>query len=95
MPFDETAGVIHRGTPQSSDSNSIPKAEAARLLHNTTPFLEMRCNGMIHGFLSMIGLIRRATGYFEQAAGKFRSWAAEALFPLPCAPLSSIILRAP
>jgi acetyl esterase/lipase len=44
----------------------------------------MRCNGMIHGFLSMIGLIKRTTPraiclanrtgttsqYFEQAAGE-------------------------
>jgi acetyl esterase len=32
----------------------------------------MRCNGMIHGFLSMIGLIKRATLYFEQAAEEIR-----------------------
>lgn len=32
----------------------------------------MRCNGMIHGFLSMIGLIKRATLYFEQAAQEIR-----------------------
>lgn len=27
---------------------------------------------MMHGFLSMIGLIRRATGYFEEVAGEIR-----------------------
>jgi len=32
----------------------------------------MRCNGMVHGFLSLIGLIRRATLYFEQVAGEVR-----------------------
>ena len=32
----------------------------------------MRCNGMVHGFLSMIGLIRRATMYFEEIAGEVR-----------------------
>ena len=32
----------------------------------------MRCNGMVHGFLSMIGLIKRATHYFEQAAEEIR-----------------------
>jgi len=41
----------------------------------------MRCNGMVHGFLSTIGLIRRATPraktgtitqYFEQAAEEIR-----------------------
>jgi acetyl esterase/lipase len=26
----------------------------------------MRCNGMVHGFLSTIGLIHRVTGYFQQ-----------------------------
>ena len=35
----------------------------------------MRCNGMVHGFLSMIGLIKRATGYFEQVAGEIRKMA--------------------
>jgi len=32
----------------------------------------MRCNGMVHGFLSMIVLIKRATQYFEQAAEEIR-----------------------
>ncbi len=32
----------------------------------------MRCNGMVHGFLSMIGLIRRSTIYFEQVAEEIR-----------------------
>ncbi len=32
----------------------------------------MRCNGMIHGFLSMIGLLHRAGGYFEQIAAEIR-----------------------
>jgi acetyl esterase len=32
----------------------------------------MRCNGMTHGFLSMAGLIRRATGYFEEVVGEMR-----------------------
>jgi acetyl esterase len=32
----------------------------------------MRCNGMIHGFLSMAGLIQRATGYFEQVVEEIR-----------------------
>ena len=30
----------------------------------------MRCNGMVHGFLSTIGLIKRSTQYFEQAAAE-------------------------
>lgn len=32
----------------------------------------MRCNGMVHGFLSMVGLIRRATDSFEQIATEIR-----------------------
>ena len=32
----------------------------------------MRCNGMTHGFLSVMGLIRRATGYFEEVAEEIR-----------------------
>ncbi len=36
----------------------------------------MRCNGMVHGFLSMIGLIRRATQYFEQVAEEIRKMVA-------------------
>jgi len=36
----------------------------------------MRCNGMVHGFLSTIGLIKRATQYFEQVAEEIRKMAA-------------------
>ncbi|MGA2504792.1 MAG: alpha/beta hydrolase [Anaerolineales bacterium] len=36
----------------------------------------MRCNGMTHGFLSSIGLIRRATLYFGEIAGEIRKMAA-------------------
>jgi acetyl esterase len=32
----------------------------------------MRCNGMIHGFISMIGLIKRATIYFEEVAEEIK-----------------------
>jgi hypothetical protein len=32
---------------------------------------------MIHGFLSMIGLIRRATQYFDQVAVEIRNMVAE------------------
>lgn len=32
----------------------------------------MRCNGVVHGFLSTIGLIKRATQYFEQIAAEIR-----------------------
>jgi acetyl esterase/lipase len=37
----------------------------------------MRCNGMVHGFLSVIGLIKRAAQYFEQVAGEIRKMAGE------------------
>ncbi len=37
----------------------------------------MRCNGMVHGFLSMIGLIKRATCYFEQVADEIRKMVAD------------------
>jgi acetyl esterase len=36
----------------------------------------MRCNGMTHGFLSVIGLIRRATMYFEQVSEEIKKIAA-------------------
>ena len=36
----------------------------------------IRCNGMVHGFLSTIGLIKRASQYFEQVAEEIRSMAA-------------------
>ncbi len=36
----------------------------------------MRCNGMLHGFLSMVGLIRRATLYFEQVAQEVKKMVA-------------------
>jgi len=32
----------------------------------------MRCNGMIHGFLSTAGLLRRSTQYFERVAVEIR-----------------------
>jgi len=37
----------------------------------------IRCNGMVHGFLSMIGLIKRATLYFEDVAGEIRKMVGE------------------
>jgi len=36
----------------------------------------MRCNGVVHGFLSTVGLIRRATLYFERIAAEVRQMAA-------------------
>ena len=37
----------------------------------------MRCNGMVHGFLSSVGLIRRGVQYFEQIAAEVRRMAGE------------------
>jgi acetyl esterase len=36
----------------------------------------MRCYGMIHGFLSLVGLIKRATQYFDQIILEIRNMAA-------------------
>jgi acetyl esterase len=35
----------------------------------------MRCNGMVHGFLSAVGLVKRGVQYFEQAAAEIRRMA--------------------
>jgi acetyl esterase len=48
------------------------EAYAHRLEEAGVPVKLIRCNGMIHGFLSMAGLIRRATGYFEQVVEEIK-----------------------
>lgn len=48
---------------------------ARRMLSAGVQVKLMRCNGMPHGFLSMAGLIRRATRYFDQAVAEIRSLA--------------------
>jgi acetyl esterase len=53
------------------------EAYARRLEQAGVPVKLLRCNGMIHGFLSMIGLIRRATQYFDQVAVEIRNMVAE------------------
>jgi acetyl esterase len=50
---------------------------ARRLQEAGVPVKLMRCNGMIHGFLSLAGLIRRATGYFEQVVVEIRGMVAQ------------------
>ena len=52
------------------------EAYAQRLQEAGVKVQLMRCNGMVHGFLSMIGLIKRATRYFEQVAAEIRKMAA-------------------
>jgi acetyl esterase len=39
------------------------------------PVKLMRCNGMVHGFLSLMGLLHRATAYFDQVAEEIRNLA--------------------
>ena len=51
------------------------EAYARRMQAAGTPVRLLRCNGMIHGFLSLAGLIRRATGYFDQVIVEIRSLA--------------------
>lgn len=48
---------------------------ARRMLSAGVQVKLMRCNGMPHGFLSIAGLIRRATRYFDQVVAEIRSLA--------------------
>jgi acetyl esterase len=52
------------------------EAYASRLNDAGVPVKLMRCNGMIHGFLSLAGLIQRATQYFDQVVVEIRRMAA-------------------
>jgi acetyl esterase len=52
------------------------EAYARRLEEAGVPVKLLRCNGMIHGFLSLPGLIHRATQYFDQAVLEIRRLAA-------------------
>jgi acetyl esterase len=51
------------------------EAYARRLEEAGVKVRLMRCNGMIHGFLSLIGLIKRATRYFDQIILEIRALA--------------------
>ncbi len=51
------------------------EAYARRLEKAGVPVTLMRCNGMIHGFLSSVGLIRRVEGFFDQVAAGIRDLA--------------------
>ena len=51
------------------------EAYARRLEEAGVPVKLMRCNGMIHGFLSLMGLLHRATGYFDQVVTEIRQLA--------------------
>jgi acetyl esterase len=52
------------------------EASAQQMQEAGVKVMLMRCNGMVHGFLSMVGLIKRATQYFEQVAVEIRKIAA-------------------
>ena len=54
----------------------------ARCLHAAgVPVTLMRCNGMVHGFLSLVGVIRRATLYFDEIAAEIPRLAASQVLP--------------
>jgi acetyl esterase len=48
------------------------EAYARRMRDAGVPVTLMRCNGMIHGFLSLVGFIRRATLYFDRIVAEMR-----------------------
>ena len=52
------------------------EAYARRLEEAGVQVSLMRCNGMIHGFLSLPGLIQRSTSYFDQVCVEIRRMAA-------------------
>ena len=45
---------------------------AKRLEAAGVPVKLMRCNGMVHGFLSMLGLVKRAEIYFDEVIGEMK-----------------------
>jgi acetyl esterase len=56
------------------------EAYAGRLREAGVPVTLMRGNGMIHGFLSMAGVIRRATSYLEGVVAEIRRMTAQESF---------------
>jgi acetyl esterase len=49
---------------------------AKRLDAAGVPVKLMRCNGMVHGFLSMLGMVKRAEIYFDQVIAEIKKMAA-------------------
>ena len=76
------------GTPVSGQSRATPPAlvvtaefdvlrdegeDYARKMEAAgVPVKVLRCNGMVHGFLSMLGLVKRAELYFDQVVLEIR-----------------------
>ena len=52
------------------------EAYAKKMEAAGVPVKLMRCNGMTHGFLNMVGLLKRATAYFDEIAAEIRKMAA-------------------
>jgi acetyl esterase/lipase len=48
------------------------EAYAKRLKDAAVPVTLMRCNGMNHGFLTTVGLIRRSEIYFAQISEQIK-----------------------
>jgi acetyl esterase len=48
------------------------EAYAKRLEAAGVPVKLMRCNGMVHGFLSMLGMVKRAEIYFDQVIAEIK-----------------------
>ncbi len=48
------------------------EAYAKRLEAAGVPVKLIRCNGMVHGFLSMLGMVKRAEIYFDQVVGEIK-----------------------
>ena len=48
------------------------EAYAKRLEEAGVPVKLIRCNGMVHGFLSMLGMVKRAEIYFDQVVAEIK-----------------------
>jgi acetyl esterase len=66
-----------RGSVEFDVLRDEGEAYARRMQEAGVKVQLMRCNGMVHGFLSVIGMIKWATQYFEQVAEEIRKMAGE------------------
>ena len=78
--FDVPCPVREPGLPRWNRDYHVLRDEgeayARRMQEAGVKVQLMRCNGMVHGFLRTIGLIKRATQYFEQVASEIRKMVA-------------------